>query len=59
MIFAHVGGFPVEELVPLAGGTGLLAARELWIRFIRRARYPQGANDSDRAGVARPGRMKR
>lgn len=33
MILAHVGGLPVEELVPLAGGTGLLAARELWTRI--------------------------
>ena len=32
IILAHVGGFPVEELAPLAGGAGLLAARELWIR---------------------------
>jgi hypothetical protein len=32
-LIAHVGGFPVEELAPLAGGTGLLAARELWIRL--------------------------
>ena len=33
MILGHVGGFPVEELVPLAGGTGILAARELWFRL--------------------------
>jgi hypothetical protein len=32
-VLAHVGGFPVEELVPLAGGTGLLAARALWMRI--------------------------
>jgi hypothetical protein len=29
----HVGGLPIEELAPLAGGTGLLAARELWVRL--------------------------
>lgn len=28
----HLGGFPVEELAPLAGGAGLLAAREPWTR---------------------------
>jgi hypothetical protein len=32
VILGHVGGFPVEELAPLAGGAGLLAARELWTR---------------------------
>jgi hypothetical protein len=34
-ILGHVGGLPVEELVPLAGGAGsLLVARVwLWIRF--------------------------
>jgi hypothetical protein len=29
---AHFAGFPVEELAPLAGGAGLVAARELWTR---------------------------
>jgi hypothetical protein len=33
VIPAHVAGFPVEELAPLAGGAVLLAARELWIRL--------------------------
>jgi hypothetical protein len=42
---AHVGGLPVEELAPFAGGAGLLAARELWLRVRRRVR--RGATDRD------------
>jgi hypothetical protein len=44
VIFAHVGGVPVEEILPtLAGtGTGLLAARAwLAVRLRRRRREPQ------------------
>ena len=38
-MIAHVSGIPVEELVPFAGGTGLLLARGLWLRV--RARMKQ------------------
>ena len=31
-MLAHVGGLPVEELAPFAAGSGLLAARALWMR---------------------------
>jgi hypothetical protein len=45
VIFAHVGGVPVEEILPtLAGaGTGLLVARAwLTARLRRRRRDPGG-----------------
>jgi hypothetical protein len=29
---AHVSGFPVEELLPLAGGTGGLLMVRMWLR---------------------------
>jgi hypothetical protein len=35
-VLAHVGGFPVEELAPFAAGTGMLAARALWVRIRER-----------------------
>jgi len=31
-MIAHVSGIPVEELVPLAGGTGGLLVIRLWLR---------------------------
>jgi hypothetical protein len=31
-MIAHVSGIPVEELVPLAGGTGALLAMRVWLR---------------------------
>jgi alpha-beta hydrolase superfamily lysophospholipase len=37
-MLAHVSGIPVEELVPLAGGTGGLLAMRLWLRMRVRAR---------------------
>ncbi len=39
MIFAHVAGVPVEELLPSVAGIGtmMLAARTwVWLRFRRR-----------------------
>ena len=43
MVIAHVGGVPVEEIVPtLAGtGTGLLIARA-WLMLRLRRREPGG-----------------
>jgi hypothetical protein len=33
-VIAHVSGIPVEELVPLAGGTGgLLLATRAWLEI--------------------------
>lgn len=46
IVLAHVGGVPVEELIPAAAGTGaaLLAARTwLWL-WLRRDRA-SGAED--------------
>jgi hypothetical protein len=42
MVIAHVGGVPVEEIVPtLAGtGTGLLVARAWLMLRVRRRRDP-------------------
>ena len=42
MVMAHVGGVPVEEMVPmLAGsGTGLLVARAWLVLRVRRRRKP-------------------
>ena len=42
MIVAHVGGVPLEELLPsLTGaGTGLLVARAWIMRRLRRSRTP-------------------
>ena len=37
-VLAHVGGFPVEELVPLAGGTGSVLILRAWLRARIRAR---------------------
>jgi hypothetical protein len=37
-MLAHVSGLPVEELVPLAGGTGGLLVVRAWIRMRFRAR---------------------
>jgi hypothetical protein len=37
-MIAHVSGIPVEELVPLAGGTGGLLVVRVWIRMRIRAR---------------------
>ncbi|MGH2923050.1 MAG: hypothetical protein ACRDKH_03345 [Solirubrobacterales bacterium] len=31
-MIGHVSGVPVEELVPLAGGTGGLLVIRLWLR---------------------------
>jgi alpha-beta hydrolase superfamily lysophospholipase len=33
VIIAHISGFPLEELVPLAGGTGGLLAVRAWLRM--------------------------
>jgi hypothetical protein len=30
-MLAHVGGFPVEELVPLVGGTGGVLVARAWL----------------------------
>jgi hypothetical protein len=40
-MLAHVGGIPVEELVPLAGGAGGLLALRLWLRMRIRERIRQ------------------
>jgi alpha-beta hydrolase superfamily lysophospholipase len=32
-VIAHVGGVPVEELMPIAGSTGGLLAVRVWLRF--------------------------
>ena len=37
-MIGHVSGIPVEELVPLAGGTGGLLVIRLWLRARMRAR---------------------
>ena len=37
-MIAHVSGVPVEELVPLAGGTGGLLAMRIWLRMRIRAK---------------------
>jgi hypothetical protein len=38
-MIAHVGGVPVEELIPLAYGSGaVLAAARAWVAIRRRAR---------------------
>ena len=37
-MIAHVSGVPVEELVPLAGGTGGLLVIRVWLRTRLRAR---------------------
>ena len=36
-MIAHVSGVPVEELVPLAGGTGGLLVIRAWLRMRARA----------------------
>jgi hypothetical protein len=48
VIFAHVAGVPVEELLPFAlvSGAGLVAAVRAWfrerVRFFRARRRPPG-----------------
>lgn len=37
-MIAHVSGIPVEELVPLAGGTGGLLVVRAWLRMRFRAK---------------------
>ncbi len=37
-MIAHVSGVPVEELVPLAGGTGGLFVIRAWLRMRLRVR---------------------
>jgi hypothetical protein len=37
-MIAHVSGVPVEELVPLAGGTGGLLVMRAWLLARLRAR---------------------
>ncbi|HZA58849.1 MAG TPA: hypothetical protein VE523_06650 [Solirubrobacterales bacterium] len=37
-MIAHVSGIPVEELVPLVGGTGSLILARAWLRMRLRAR---------------------
>jgi alpha-beta hydrolase superfamily lysophospholipase len=37
-VIAHVSGIPVEELVPLAGGTGGLLVVRAWLRMRIRAK---------------------
>jgi alpha-beta hydrolase superfamily lysophospholipase len=37
-VIAHVSGIPVEELVPLAGGTGGLLVVRAWLRMRFRAK---------------------
>ncbi len=37
-MLAHVSGIPVEELVPLASGTGGLLVARLWLRARIRAK---------------------
>jgi hypothetical protein len=37
-VIAHVSGVPVEELIPLAGGTGGLFAIRVWLRVRIRER---------------------
>ncbi len=38
IVIAHVSGVPVEELVPLVGGTGGLLVIRVWIRMRIRAK---------------------
>jgi hypothetical protein len=33
VILAHVGGFPVEEFAPFAGGAGSLLVARLWLKL--------------------------
>jgi hypothetical protein len=42
-VIAHVGGVPVEEVVPSVAGTGagLLLAREWLMLHLRRRREPE------------------
>jgi hypothetical protein len=56
VIVAHVGGVPVEEVLPaLAGtGSGLLVARAWLAVRLRRRRRPEGR----RCTTATPGRQK-
>lgn len=40
VVIAHIAGVPVEELLPLAYGSGaVLAAARAWVSIRRRARY--------------------
>jgi hypothetical protein len=46
MIAAHIGGVPVEELLPLAGGVGAgLAFARVWLR----SRLRRQANPNERS----------
>ena len=42
-MIAHVGGVPVEELLPLAlaSGTGLVAAARIWLRSVLNGENPR------------------
>lgn len=50
MIIAHVGGVPVEELMPTAAGAGtaLVLARAWLVLHLRRRRPPRESRSPDR-----------